>query len=125
MGCENTKEKIEEEMLKMKLERFEIQKERYQQLKILKEIDGYESKAPIIPDYIDPNFTNNNNSKPQNDPIMNKDNNIKIKRRPNRSKSTIIKSNNKIFNFDEDDEKNSNILKGKRRGTRKRKTMRY
>ena len=61
MGCENTKEKIEEEMLKMKLERIEIQKERYQQLKILKEIDGYESKAPIIPDYIDPNFTTNNN----------------------------------------------------------------
>ena len=138
MGCENVKEKVEDEMLKMKLEREEIRTERYKIVKLLNELDGGHRKAAIIPDYIDPEFSNKNSSKPINDQEMNKDNNIKIKRRSSRSKSTkaFIPSknriiyDNKIFNFEEDeddknDKENINIRKGKRRRTHKRKTMKY
>ena len=40
MGCGDAKEKIENEMVKMKMERVEIQMERQKQLKLLKDIDG-------------------------------------------------------------------------------------
>jgi len=52
MGCGNTKEKIEDEIMKAKFARSEIQFERQKQLQLLKDIDGCEYKAPIIPDYI-------------------------------------------------------------------------
>ena len=42
MGCGNPKVKVENEMMKMKMERIELQMERYKQLQKLKEIDGYE-----------------------------------------------------------------------------------
>ena len=140
MGC-SVKEKVEDEMLKMKLEREEIRTERYKILKILNEFDGGHRKAAIIPDYIDPEFNNKNCSKQINNQEINKDNTIKIKRRSSRSKSTKAfiqnKNNiiydNKIFNFEEDeddkndknDKENINIRKGKRRRTHKRKTMKY
>ena len=138
MGCESVKEKVEDEMVKMKLEREEIRTERYKILKILNEIDGGHRKAPIIHDKIDPEFNSKNSSKAINNQEMNKDNNIKIKRRSSRSKSTKafiqnknnIIYNNKIFNFEEDeddknDKENINIRKGKRRRTHKRKTIKY
>ena len=56
MGCGNPKEKIENEMIKITMIRSEIQMERLKQMELLKEIDGTEIKAPIIPDYIDQNF---------------------------------------------------------------------
>ena len=55
MGCVDPKEKIENEMIKMKMERSEIQMERQNQLKLLKEIDGFDIKIQKIPDYIDLN----------------------------------------------------------------------
>ena len=61
MGCGDAKEKIENEMVKMKMERIEVQMERQKQLKLLKDIDGYEIKAPNIPDYIDLNNNLNQN----------------------------------------------------------------
>ena len=136
MGCESVKEKVEDEMLKMKLEREEIRTERYKILKILNEFDGGSRKAAVIPDYIDPEFSNKNSSKPINNQEINKGNTKK--RRSNRSKSTKafipnkhnIIYNNKIFNFEEDeddknDKENINIRKGKKRRTHKRKTMKY
>ncbi len=56
MGCSNTKEKIESELIKMKMARSEVQMERYNQLQLLKEIDGTEIKTKAIPDYIDQDF---------------------------------------------------------------------
>ena len=61
MGCGDSKEKIENEMVKMKMERIEVQMERQKQLKLLKDIDGCEIKAPNIPDYIDLNNNSNQN----------------------------------------------------------------
>ena len=120
MGCGNSKEKVEDEMLKMKMQRIELQMERYRQLQRLKEIDGCDRKAPVIPDYIDPNFNNNNSNS-----TINKNNNTNLRRRPIRSKSTkafVLKNSNKIFNFDEEEKNITKIRKGKRRTTRKRKT---
>ena len=135
MGCETTKEKVEDEMVKMKLEREEIRSERYKLLKILNEMDGYHRKASLIPNYIDPKFENSENN--------NQNNNIKVKRRQSRSKSTKLfdlnknRNNrsifdNKIFNFEDDEEdkdktdkENIIIRRGKRRNSRKRRTMKY
>ena len=57
MGCGDTKEKLENQMVKMKMERVEVQMERQNQLKLLKEIDGCEYKFKEIPDYIDNDYT--------------------------------------------------------------------
>ena len=52
MGCGNTKEKIENEMIAMKLERVGVQMERRNQIKLLEEMDGRKIKEPNIPDYL-------------------------------------------------------------------------
>ena len=52
MGCGDTKEKIEDEMIKIKFKRAEIQMERKKQLKLLEEIEGKKISEPVIPDYI-------------------------------------------------------------------------
>ena len=53
MGCGNPREKVENEMIKMKMQRIVIQMERKNQLNLLKDIDGKELKFQKIPDYID------------------------------------------------------------------------
>jgi hypothetical protein len=52
MGCGMSKENIENEMMKAKMDRVEIQFERQKQLELLKDIDGILYKAAIIPDYL-------------------------------------------------------------------------
>ena len=52
MGCGDTKEKIEDEMIKLKFQRAQIQMERKKQIKILEEIEKKKITEPIIPDYI-------------------------------------------------------------------------
>ena len=52
MGCQDSKEKIENEMIKMKMERAEIRMERKNQLKLLKDIDGCDINLVQIPDYL-------------------------------------------------------------------------
>ena len=42
MGCENTKEKIEDQMMKIKMARIDLQMERMNQLELLKSIDGHQ-----------------------------------------------------------------------------------
>ena len=56
MGCSDPKVKIESEIIKMKMDRVEIQMERQNQLKLLKDIDGCEIKVNKIPDYIDNDY---------------------------------------------------------------------
>ena len=53
MGCGNPREKVENEIIKMKMQRIIIQMERKNQLQLLKDIDGKELKIQKILDYID------------------------------------------------------------------------
>ena len=56
MGCSGEKEKIEDKMMIMKLERMEVQMEKEKILKRLSEIEGRTVRSSLIPDYIDPKF---------------------------------------------------------------------
>ena len=60
MGCGNTKEKVENELMEAKMKKIEIEFERQQQMKLLNELGGgNEYKGHIIPD--------NSNSQLEND----------------------------------------------------------
>ena len=52
MGCGTMKEKLENEMIAMKLERVAVQMERRNQIKLLEDIDGRKIDEPNIPDYL-------------------------------------------------------------------------
>ena len=56
MGCSGEKEKIEDKMMEIKLERMEIKMEKEKELKKLCEMQGRSIKRTHIPDYIDPQF---------------------------------------------------------------------
>ena len=94
MGCGTSKEKIENEMIQMKMARSEIQMERFNQMKLLKEIDGTELKAPIIPDYIDENFLKDKISKLNSSKKLTQEINSQKLLRPRRNKSFAIKRKN-------------------------------
>ena len=120
MGCGNPKEKIEDEIMKMKMKRTESQMERYNQLEKLKNLHGLEIKPSIIPDYIDGNFLREQLLKRIN--LSFKEDNFKGRRRTKRSKSFAIKKNTKIFNIsDKETVKTINP----RRKTIKRKTLKF
>ena len=118
MGCGNTKEKIEDEMLKAKMARAELQYERQQQMKLLKDLDGTDYIPPVIPDYIMPHVVKNN----QNTNVKRKTiQYIKpktIRLRPRRSRSFAHKK--KTFIDKEDTHSES---KAKRKKSIKRKTL--
>ena len=61
MGCGGAKEKLEDQMMLMKLKRMEIQMEKEKELKKLSEMEGKPIQRGIIPDYIDPVFAKENN----------------------------------------------------------------
>ena len=63
MGCGNAREKIENEMIALKLERVGVQMERKNQIKLLEDIDGTKIKEPIIPDQLVLNPKDKNNEK--------------------------------------------------------------
>ena len=52
MGCGKSKEKLEDEMIKLKFQRAQIQMERKNQIKILEGIERKKITEPIIPDFI-------------------------------------------------------------------------
>ena len=52
MGCGDSKEKLEDEMIKLKFQRAQIQMERNKQIQKLEEIERRKITAPVIPDYI-------------------------------------------------------------------------
>ena len=56
MGCSNTKEKLENRMMELKIKKLEIQKKKYDEIQKLSEIVGHKIKYNHIPDYIDPKF---------------------------------------------------------------------
>ena len=136
MGCGNSKEKLEDEMLNLKISRIEVQMERYNQMQILKEKNGYNIKYPEIPDYLDHKYainmtkrnSNSTNIKEiKNSSVGRRSKSFKTKRnsflssknvksmdpekgRSKRSKSVAIK----LGKIDEN-EPNAKMLKAKRR----------
>ena len=60
MGCSSPQEKIEDQMMKIKLLRIDIQMERENKIKQLSEMTGNKIKYNKIPDYIDPEFAKQN-----------------------------------------------------------------
>ena len=61
MGCSGPREKIEDKMMLMKLERMEIQMEKEKELNKLSQIEGHKIKPCHVPDYIDPKFAKEKN----------------------------------------------------------------
>ena len=102
MGCGDSKEKIVNEMIALKLERVGVQMERKNQIKLLEEIDGNKIKEPTIPDYLVLEPKEKNNKK-----IINKKSNKKIpiiikkldKNSQNRMRSKSVNVKNKIKNL--------------------------
>ena len=56
MGCSSAREKIEDQIMQIKLKRIEIQMERENRVKQLSEMEGRRIYYQKIPDYIDPKF---------------------------------------------------------------------
>ena len=101
MGCGNAREKLENEMIMMKLERIGIQMERQNQMKLLEKIDGKKMKVYKIPDYID----------------------TKVLRKKLSKKSLKMKKRSKSFNLKKktkSEETNVVDLEGKRTPGRKK-----
>ena len=61
MGCSGPREKLEDKMMLMKLERMEIQMEKEKELNKLSQIEGHKIKPGSVPDYIDPKFAKEKN----------------------------------------------------------------
>ena len=89
MGCSDSKEKLEDQMLNLQISRIELQMERYKQLQLLKEEKGIEPNFPKIPDYIDQKFAINqskrnsmstNIKEVKNNPIKRRSKSFKTKR---------------------------------------------
>ena len=114
MGCGDPREKIENQMLKMKMERTIIQMERKNQLKLLKDIDGFELKIPKIPDYINAssNINQDTKRKKRNETQSGKKEIKKLKLRT--SKSINPKKFQKIKDDDNWEKTKKSILKRKK-----------
>ena len=56
MGCGDMKDKLEDKMMLIKIERMELRMQREKELKKLADMDGHLVKKNEIPDYIDPVF---------------------------------------------------------------------
>ena len=83
MGCGTSREKVENEILKIQMKRSEVQMERANQIKLLEEIGGT-YKSPSIPDYIDPENNNKNKRIPSSNNIKKQ---LKTDENPRRNKS--------------------------------------
>ena len=84
MGCGDSREKIEDEMIKLKFERAQIQMERKKQIQILEGMEKKKITEPVIPDYI--------SLKPEK-PFKNIQTEIKIKNKPVSDKNEKDKKN--------------------------------
>ena len=91
MGCYEGKVKIEDEIMKAKLERIKIQMERLNQMKLLEGIEGKPIKAPIIPDYIEPKIQNNEERNTILTSSLTNKKKFKIRVKKKRSKSNSIR----------------------------------
>ena len=121
MGCGNAKEKLEDEMMKAKMERIEIQFERQKQMNLLKELGGGNYKPPVIPDYTYPHIEMDKQDK---QPTVRKRKTVQltkpktIRLRPTRSQSFAHKKKTSI---DREDTYTESKTKGRK--SLKRKTL--
>ena len=102
MGWETSKEKLENEIIAMKLERVGVQMERRNQIKLLEDIEGVKINEPNIPDYLaaKPKEKNINLDKSSNMIAVKsvKSKNLsKVIENRNRSKSVTVNKKFKIF----------------------------
>ena len=116
MGCDNTKEKIESELIKMKMARNEVQMERYNQLQLLKEMDGKEFKSSIIPDYIDQDFIKEKLLNGNSSTLTQCPSSKKVRNTRRRAKSVAIKRKTSRINGELGV---NNIIKKRRKSKRK------
>ena len=101
MGCGNSKEKIEDEMIKIKFQRAQIQMERKNQIKILEGLEKKKITEPVIPDFISLKperqgkklLTDTKNKSPINNKIQ-KENKDKTAQ-DNKKRSKSVKTKNK------------------------------
>jgi len=117
MGCSGAREKIEDKMMILKLERMEIKMEKEKELSKLSEMVGHKIKPGKIPDYIDPKFAKEkkiydedddefyNNDK-KTDHNNNNKNKKGIEKNKNKEKSKKKNKNDKKENKGEKDKKN-------------------
>ena len=94
MGCHEGKVKLEDEIMKAKLERYQIQMERINQLKLLEQLVGKPVKPSTIPDYIAPNIKNkikNVKEKNNNTSSLTSKKKLPIRVKPKRSKNNIVR----------------------------------
>ena len=96
MGCGNNKEKLENEMIKLKFQRVQIQMERKNQIKILEGIEKKKITEPNIPDYI--SFKPERREKKLLTDINKKNENKKKKDKNNKEDKTNKKEKNEKDN---------------------------
>lgn len=116
MGCSGAREKIEDKIMLLKLERMEIQMEKEKQLDKLSEITGHKIKPGQIPDYIDPKYAKEKNIYEDDDGFYNSDKktdfNNKNKKGKDKEKEKSKKKNKKD-KMENKGEKNKKIKKKK------------
>ena len=79
MGCGDIKDKLEDKMMLIKIQRMELRMEREKELKKLEDMDGHQIKKSQIPDYIDPTFAQENRVYEENNEDSETDKNKKKK----------------------------------------------
>jgi hypothetical protein len=102
MGCSGPREKLEDKMMLMKLERMEIQMEKEKELSKLSQIEGHKIKPCHVPDYIDPKFAKEKNIYDDDDLDENNDKKTEIngkkKNKKGKEKSKKKEKNDKKGN---------------------------
>ena len=97
MGASSEREKIEKKMLELKYKRVEIQEEKEERIKQLRELTGGEINRKPIPDYIDDGQDNIQNNDNKNNKQANKESikqdNKKIKNK--KAKSAKVEAKKK------------------------------
>ena len=116
MGCSGPREKIEDKMMLMKLERMEIQMEKEKELSKLSQIEGRKIKPGHVPDYIDPKFAKEKNIYDDDELDENNDKKTDINGK-NKNKKVKEKEKSK----EKSKKKNKNDKKDKKEKNKKKK----
>ena len=117
MGCSGPREKLEDKMMLMKLERMEIQMEKEKELSKLSQIEGHKIKPCHVPDYIDPKFAKEKNIYDDDDLDENNDKKTDINGK-NKNKNKNKKGKEKSKEKSKKKDKNGN--KGKSKNKKKK-----
>ena len=112
MGCVDAKEKLQQKISLLKLAKFQIEKERQENLKNLEKIEGHPISRTPIPDYI----IHDNNSIEDEDNIINEEkindsnNNISDENRNKNNNNSNHFENNDIVNFNAENMNHENCF---------------